>query len=199
MEILKKITWSHLTQMENGGHDAFLPSLTNAEVRYMMKSIRDSFTEGKLFQPEAPRFTMDDSIDEYEATVPLIQPEAPIDSRCFRRWCTASNLCIDCQPEAPKGQEDEDTGNCTVCNGPVYYGSRHSKCGRLENDLGAANARIAELASELHNAHAKIVEKENERLCAVLDWHEANARADAAERRLESLETQLKHQGRGNY
>jgi hypothetical protein len=53
MTVFHKITWDHLVQLENGGHDKFLPSLGNDDVRYMVDNIRSSFTEGKLFQPEA--------------------------------------------------------------------------------------------------------------------------------------------------
>lgn len=31
-------------------------------------------------------------------------PAAPVDSKCQRRWCTASNLCQDCQPAAPEAR-----------------------------------------------------------------------------------------------
>jgi hypothetical protein len=143
----------------------------------------------------AARYALGDRPGEALAS----QPEAPACGFGMCGTATECNLCGRApgqlprhQPEAPKGQEDEDTGNCTVCTGPVYYGSRHSKCGRLENDLADATARIAEQANEI----ARITREHFERgltlnrLCLeklglLEEVNAANARADAAERRVE--------------
>jgi hypothetical protein len=43
MTVHHAITWAHMTALEHGGHDKFLPSLANDELRFTMASIREHF------------------------------------------------------------------------------------------------------------------------------------------------------------
>lgn len=159
MTVFHKITWEHLVQLANGGHDKFLPSLGNDDVRYMVNNIRSSFTEGKLFQPEAPK--------GQGAT-----EEAPSEwdiERVFWDTCAVDTYDLE-------HQGGYDSYNAMVKQKPGHLtAGEWVRAEDYRRDLAAAKARIAEAdrrARTLLRANGKLVEERNA----------ANARADAAER-----------------
>jgi chromosome segregation ATPase len=196
MALLKKITWSELTRLEKGGHDAFLPSLGNDDLRYMMKSIRENF--------EGPAHLAEQNENELLMTAPKGQEarrNAVYDGDSYPvRVQELTDALVSESNDAVRLARDLSAANARIAE--LEEQQRHGRtAGRAANARADAAERESTRrrleAVEMGDAAYKLVAERDQLAARVeemaADFAQCNSNRMLAEERCARLSRQLAH------
>jgi hypothetical protein len=181
MTVHHAITWAHMTALEQGGHDKFLPALGNDDLRFTMASIREAFAphvaatatlERVRAVIETPWHNAQQVAFERITDALAGQPEAPKAVLYHHIGCDARDglpCTHECatwvygQPEVPKGQGTTADALADYMQAATAgWDAKDARIAELERALEAQVAATHNETSGRDAAKARVAEQDRE-------------------------------------